>query len=149
MWLNFWSDCRLSWLESCSSALLLRTNAGVVIDMNNNRFPSDSAMTTSICSLPVIRRCRLPRWSRDSSIGIVADYGLDAWGPEVRVPLGSWIFSSLRSVLGPIQSPIKCLTGILSPGLRGWGIKLTTHLQLVPRTGTYWPTHQLPQCLVT
>jgi hypothetical protein len=35
-------------------------------------------------------------WSRDSLVGIAADYGLDGRGAGVRVPLGSRIFYSPR-----------------------------------------------------
>jgi hypothetical protein len=43
--------------------------------------------------------------------------------------------SVFRSVLGPTQSPVQWVPGVLSPGLkRGRGVTLTTHPHLVPRS---------------
>jgi hypothetical protein len=39
-----------------------------------------------------------------------------------------------RPTLGPAQSPIQLLAAALSLGLSGRGVKLTTQLQLVPRS---------------
>jgi hypothetical protein len=73
--------------------------------------------------------------SRGSSVSIVSDYGLD---DRVRLPAGAKDFilaSASRSVLGPTQSPFQWVPGVLSPGVkRGWGVTLTTHSHLVPRS---------------
>jgi hypothetical protein len=38
-----------------------------------------------------------------------------------------------RLVLGPTQPPIQWVPGVLSPGVKRQDVKMTTHLQLVPR----------------
>jgi hypothetical protein len=41
-----------------------------------------------------------------------------------------------RPALGPTQTPVQWVTGVLSPGVkRGRGVTLTTHPHLVPRSG--------------
>jgi hypothetical protein len=62
-------------------------------------------------------------------VSIANGYGLDAEGSE---------FSMLsRPILGPTQPPIQWVPGVLSPGQSGRVEKLTTHLQLVPRSRTF------------
>jgi hypothetical protein len=55
--------------------------------------------------------------SRDSAVGIATSYGLDDRGIGVRVPVGSRIFTSLRST----QPPVQWVTGALSPGVKRLG----------------------------
>jgi hypothetical protein len=80
--------------------------------------------------------------NRDSSVGIATGYGLDDRRVEVGVPVGSRIFSSPRRphrFWGPAS--------LLSNGYRGLfprGMKLTTHLQLVPRARKPGSIHPLP-----
>jgi hypothetical protein len=65
---------------------------------------------------------------RDSSVGITTGYGLDDQEVGVQVPVGSRIFSSPDRLWGQ--------PSLLSNGYRcqsGRGVKLTTHLQIVPR----------------
>jgi hypothetical protein len=53
----------------------------------------------------------------------------------VRFPAGLGIFlidTVSRPVLGPIQPPIQWVPGALSLGVKRPGVKLTTHLHLVP-----------------
>jgi hypothetical protein len=77
--------------------------------------------------------------SRDSVVRIATSYGLDDRGVGVRVPVGSRIFSkSSRPALGSTQTPIQWVRGALSQWESGWGVKLTTHLQLVPRSRKMW-----------
>jgi hypothetical protein len=71
---------------------------------------------------------------------IATGYGLDGRGVEVRVPVGSRIFStSSIPALGSTQPPIQWAPGALSPG-----VKLTTHLQPVPRSRKCGSIHPLP-----
>jgi hypothetical protein len=42
--------------------------------------------------------------------------------------------TSSRPTLGTTQPPIKCVSGLFPRGLSCRGVKLTTHLQLVPRS---------------
>jgi hypothetical protein len=70
--------------------------------------------------------------SRNSSVGIKAGYGLDDWGVRVRVLVGSTIFSSPRRLNWLWGPPSPLSNGYR--GKSGRGVKLTTHLQLVPRS---------------
>jgi hypothetical protein len=82
--------------------------------------------------------------SRDSAVGIATGYGLDDRGVAVRVPVGSRMFSSPRRpdrLWGPPS--LLSVSGALSPGGKsGRGMKLTTHLQLVPRSTKCGSIHQ-------
>jgi hypothetical protein len=74
--------------------------------------------------------------SRDSSVGIATVYGLAdrRGGSSSPGRVKNFHFSiPSRPALGSTQPPIKWLSGALSRGLSGRGVKLTTHLQLVPR----------------
>jgi hypothetical protein len=84
-----------------------------------------------------------------SVVGIATGYGLDDRGVGVQVSVGSRIFSSLNRpdrLWGP--------PNFLSNGYRwlilrgkawsGRGVKLTTHLQLVPRSRKCGSIHPLP-----
>jgi hypothetical protein len=78
--------------------------------------------------------------SRDSSVGIALGYGLDDRGSRVLFPARIGNFSLHRRVqtaLGPTQPPIQWVQGgCFSGGYGGRGVKLTTHLHLVPRSKT-------------
>jgi hypothetical protein len=86
--------------------------------------------------------CIVKYGSRDSAVGIAAGYGLDGRMVGVRVPAGTGIvFSPRRSdqFWGP-PSP-------LSNGYRGLSgrvMKLTTHLQPVPRSRIPESIHPVP-----
>jgi hypothetical protein len=59
--------------------------------------------------------------SRDSSVGIVTDHGLDDRGSRVRFPGGLGIFlftTASRTALGPTQPPIQWVPGALSLGVK-------------------------------
>jgi hypothetical protein len=61
--------------------------------------------------------------------------------PGVRVPIGAGNFffaTSSRTALGPTHSPIQWVPGALSLGVKPRGVKLTTHLHLVPRSNNAW-----------
>jgi hypothetical protein len=54
----------------------------------------------------------------DNAVGIATGYGLDDREVGVRVSVGSRIFfTSSRLDLGPTQSPIQWVPGVLSPGV--------------------------------
>jgi hypothetical protein len=55
--------------------------------------------------------------SRDSVVGIATAYRLDDRGVEVRVPVGSRIFTS-PPALRSTQPPIQWIPGALSPGVK-------------------------------
>jgi hypothetical protein len=73
-----------------------------------------------------------------SSVSIMSGYGLEDRAIGVRSPAGAKIFSLTsmsRPALGPTQSPVQWVPGVLSPGVkRGRGVTLTTHHHLVPRS---------------
>jgi hypothetical protein len=85
----------------------------------------------------------VPKHDRDSPVGIATGCGLEGWGVWVWVVVGARFFSTLfRLVLGPTQPPIQWLLG--RQGWSGWGIKLTTHFSLVPRSRIIDAVHPLP-----
>jgi hypothetical protein len=74
--------------------------------------------------------------SEDSSVGIATGYGLDDRWFGVRVPVGSRIFFSPRRpdrLWGPLSLLSIGYRSLFRQGKSGRGVKLTTHLQLVPR----------------
>jgi hypothetical protein len=88
--------------------------------------------------------------SRDSSVCIALGYGLDDRGSGVRFPAGLGIFLLTivsRMALGPTQPPIQWVPGALSLALGVWrpGVKLTTHLPLVPTSENAWSYTSTPQ----
>jgi hypothetical protein len=85
--------------------------------------------------------------SRESIIGIATGYGLRDQGVGVRVTVGARIFTSSRRLdrhLGPPNLLSIGYRGLFPRGLSGWGVKLTTHLQLVPRSRKCVSIHPLP-----
>jgi hypothetical protein len=78
------------------------------------------------CMLYCLRAGR-PR-DRSSSSGMVKNF----------------LFTSSRPALGPTQPLIQRVRGAVSQGCSGVGVKLTTHLQLVPRSRKCGSIHPLP-----
>jgi hypothetical protein len=67
--------------------------------------------------------------ARGTSVSIVSGYALDDLAIEVRSP------AEARPVLGPTQSLVQRVLGVLSPGIkRARGVTLNTHPHLVPRS---------------
>jgi hypothetical protein len=107
---------------------------------NDELIPNISHISylTQYISYTLIRR-------RDSVVGIGVGYGLDDRGVGVRVPVGSRFFSSCRPdrLWGPPNLLSNGYRGLFSRGQNGQGVKLTTHLQLVPRSSKYVSIHPL------
>jgi hypothetical protein len=85
--------------------------------------------------------------SRDSVVGIATGYGLDDGGVGARVPVEARIFSSPRRpdrLRGPSSVISTGYGGSFPRGLSGSGVKLTTHLQLMPRSRKCGSIHPLP-----
>jgi hypothetical protein len=61
------------------------------------------------------------------------------WGLEI------FLFTTVsRMVLGPTQPPVQWVLGSLSLGVKWPGVKLTTHLHLVPRLKNVWSYTSTP-----
>jgi hypothetical protein len=108
--------------------------------------------------LPLINKCNKKGGRQyisepGSSVSVVSGYGLDDQAIEVRSPAEMKGFFPVASVsrpaLGPTQTPVQWVPGVLSPGLkRGWGVMLTTHPYVVPTSrisGSY--TSSPTKCL--
>jgi hypothetical protein len=83
----------------------------------------------------------------DSVVGIATSYGLDDQGVGVRVPVGSGIFSSPNRpdrLWGRPNLLSNGYRGLFPRGLSSRGVKLTTHLQLVPRSRKCGSIHSIP-----
>jgi hypothetical protein len=85
--------------------------------------------------------------SLDSSVGIATGYRLDDWGVGVRVPVGPRIFSSPSRpdrLWGPPNLLSDGYRELFPRGQSSWGVKLTTHLQLMPRSRKCGSIHPPP-----
>jgi hypothetical protein len=90
------------------------------------------------------------KWIRDGSVGIASGFELDNWGIVIQVPVGSRIFFSPRRPDRLWGSPTLLSNGyrlLFLRGQSGWGVKLTTHLQLVPRSRKCGSIHPFPHTL--
>jgi hypothetical protein len=74
------------------------------------------------------------KWSRDSSVGIMTGYRLDSLG-SIPNSARLFLFSSVQTDSGAHTASYPMGTGGSFPkGKSGRGLKLTTHLRLVPRS---------------
>jgi hypothetical protein len=81
--------------------------------------------------------------SRHSVVGIATGYRLDDRGAGIRVPVGSSIFS-----FPPRPDQVWCPPTLLSSDYQGQssrGVKMTTHLQPVPRSIKRGTMHPFPR----
>jgi hypothetical protein len=78
----------------------------------------------------------------DGAVGIATGYGLDGRGVAVRVPVGA------RFPPGRFWGPPSLISngygGLFTWGYSGRGVKMTIHLQLVPRLRIRESMHPLP-----
>jgi hypothetical protein len=101
-------------------------------------FPSHSPSTICMSTNSIKQ---LGQHSRYSNWLRLDDRGVGVPSPG-RVK--NFLFStSSRPALGPTQPPIEWVPGVLSQGVKRGGVKLTTHLQLVPRSRKCGSIHQL------
>jgi hypothetical protein len=85
--------------------------------------------------------------SWDNIVCVATSYRLDNQGVGVRAPVGIRIISSPRCpdrLWGPPNLVSNGYQRLIPRGWSGGGLKLTTHLKLVPRSGKCWSIHPLP-----
>jgi hypothetical protein len=75
--------------------------------------------------------------NHDSVVGTATGYGLDDRGVTVPVPV-------VQTGSGVHRTSYQWVQGALNPGLNSRGVKLTTYLQLVPRSRKYGFLHPHP-----
>jgi hypothetical protein len=67
------------------------------------------------------------------------DWTIGVLGFDSRQGLGIFLFTTVsRTAPGPTQPPIQWVQGAVSLGVKRRGVKLTTHLHLVPRSNNAW-----------
>jgi hypothetical protein len=91
----------------------------------------------------------IPNKSRDSSVGIALRYGLDDRGSRVRFPAWTGNFSlhfRVQNGFGAYPASYPRGTRVSFRGAKrpGRGVKLITHLHLVPRSKNEWSYTSTP-----
>jgi hypothetical protein len=82
------------------------------------------------------------------ALSIALGYGMYDPGFETRQELGMFLFTTAsRPVLGPPSLLSSGYQGLISWGLSGWCLKLTTHLHLLPRSRMRAAIPPLPNTL--
>jgi hypothetical protein len=83
---------------------------------------------------------------RDGDNGIPMGWTIGVLGFDSRLGLGIFLFTiTSKMALGSTQPPIQWVTGAPSLGVKRPGVKLTTHLHLVPRSKNEWSYTSIPQ----
>jgi hypothetical protein len=85
--------------------------------------------------------------TREGAVGTATGYGLDDKGVGFRIPVRLRIFSSPcrpGRLWGPSSLLSNRYPGQFPRGKIGRGVKLTTHLQLVPRSSKPGSIYHLP-----
>jgi hypothetical protein len=78
--------------------------------------------------------------------GIELGYGRDNWWFETQQGLGIFLFTTgSRPALGLTQPSVQWVPAALFLGYSGRGVKLTTHLPLVPRSKNRGAIPPLPK----
>jgi hypothetical protein len=77
--------------------------------------------------------------------GVALGYGLDDRGYEFRQGPRIFLFTTVSGMaLGPTQPPIQWVPGAISLGVNRLGVKLTTHLHLLPKSKKEWSCISTP-----
>jgi hypothetical protein len=138
--------------RTCTSWLYISTFLTVIYLLTYTYFNNISSLqnfTNNLLGKNILNTCstNLNQRSRDSSVGIATSYGLDDWWVGVWVLVGSIIFSSPcrpNRLWGPPNLLSNGYWGLSPRGLRGRGVKLTTHLQQMPRSRKCGYIYPLP-----
>jgi hypothetical protein len=103
-------------IKNCSSAIMFNTVFLFWIWLSSIRFPWFSSVYSSNC--------------------IAKGYRLEGRSSVTGMSKICFFFHSTasRPALGFTQSPIQGAPGVLSPGIKRLGVRLTTHLQKVPKS---------------
>jgi hypothetical protein len=96
-------------------------------------------LTQHVFMARCLNKKEIQRWATGWTIGVL--------GFDSRRGLGIFLFTTaLRTALGPTQPPIQWVQGALSLGGKATGgMKLTTHLHLVPKSRMRGAIPPLPQ----
>jgi hypothetical protein len=131
-------------------------NTLLATDLHNLKLRLESVVTNKITNLCDLWRkkthsctccCFLWLKTRHSAVDIATGYGQDGQRIGVRVSVWGKIFllsMSFRRVSGSPSLLYNGYRGLFPRGWSGWSVKLTTHLQLVPRSRIRGSIHALP-----